>query len=239
MRRMLVNATGRRAWYFYYVCICLLLCLLVLPPYPCKGESLRGGNEYLSVSLAENPSGILRFHVRADSNTLSDQQIKNEVASRILERFSPAWRECDSREELNLLLAKEQEAMAEIAKQTLQEQGFEQDVLVLLERSIFPARLYEDNYYPPGEYESLLVVLGSGKGENWWCVIFPPLCFNVIPAPPCGSEQDHRCHTEQESPAVPPVEMDRETNVDDGRDENKWRFWIVDYFKQDGQKKNL
>ncbi len=209
--------------------ICLLLCFLMIPPLPCNGDSL----EYSFVLHQEGLPGILRFHVRADSNNISDQQVKNEVAARILERYSSAWRECHSRAELNRLLVKEQESMTETARQVLKEHGFEKEVTVQLGRSTFPARLYEDNYYPPGEYEALVVVLGAGKGENWWCVIFPPLCFNVFPAPACVSEINDGSVSKQKDQVLPAEGGDSEqTDTVEKNEARKWRFWVVDYFKQ-------
>ena len=225
MRRLLMNVSC--------VSICLLFCLFVIQPLPCNGDSFTEEKEYSSVLQQEVPPEILRFHVRADSNNFSDQQVKNEVAARILERYSSAWRECGSRAELNRLLAQEQEAITETARRVLQEQGFEQHVAVRLERSTFPARLYEDNYYPPGEYEALVVVLGAGQGENWWCVIFPPLCFNVFPAPACASDINDGCVSEQKDQVLPAEGRDSEqTDIGEAKEENKWRFWVVDYFKQ-------
>ncbi len=213
--------------------ICLLFCLLIIPPLPGNGDSFAAEKEYSSDLQQESPPEILRFHVRAASNNISDQQVKNEVAARILERYSSAWREVHSREELNRLLVEEQEAMTETARRVLQEQGFEHDVAVRLERSTFPARLYEDKYYPPGEYEALVVVLGAGKGENWWCVIFPPLCFNVFPAPACTAEINDRCVSEQKDQVLPVEGRDSgQTDIEETNEENIWRFWVVDYFKQ-------
>jgi stage II sporulation protein R len=223
LRRLLMHSTCRGALYFYAACICCFFCLFVIPPLPCNGGSFPEGKEH-SILQREDSSEILRFHVRADSNNFSDQQVKNEVASRILELYSPAWRECGSKTELYCLLAEEQKAMAETAQLVLQEHGFEQDVAVRLERSIFPARLYEDKYYPSGEYEALVVVIGAGKGENWWCVIFPPLCFNVFPAPAVV--------TEQGEPVTPAAEREENgTDKEAAGDDNKWRFWIVDYMR--------
>ncbi|MEW5919478.1 MAG: stage II sporulation protein R [Bacillota bacterium] len=223
------------------VCICLslLLCFFVLPPFfSADGPSLPGGIPPTPLAGEQDQPEILRFHVRADSNSLPGQQVKNEVAAAILQRFAPAWHGCTSREELYRVLAEELEAMAETARTILREQGFDQDVAVLLGKSTFPARLYEGNYYPPGEYEALVVVIGAGRGENWWCVIFPPLCFNVLPAPAnISATGEKNQHTEIQDEAVHDdgtLSCKGESKRGEtGSGEKKWRFWLVEYFTVD------
>ena len=217
MRPKSIKAFSKGFMFLISVSICLLLCFFI-PALPCEGELSAQGNKYQAGPQQERPTEILRFHVKADSNDLSDQQIKNEVAYRILERFALTWRDFENHDELRQQIIKDREAIIETARQTLKEHGSEQDVAVLVEQSAFPARLYENKYYPPGEYETLMVVIGSGNGENWWCVLFPPLCFNVVPAPACVSE---RSGEQQNLPA----------DIEETKDEKKVRFWIAEYIK--------
>ena len=174
---------------------------------------------------------ILRFHVRADSNSIPDQQAKNAVAAAILQHFAPAWHACTEREELEQILARDLEKMAEKARAVLQERGMEEDVAVTLGRSTFPARLYGGRYYPPGEYASLVLVIGTGRGENWWCVIFPPLCFNLFPAPgeilPGGGRAAERAGSAPGTDSGPAC---REQPEQKNGGEKKWRFWLAEYF---------
>jgi stage II sporulation protein R len=124
---------------------------------------------------------ILRFHVRAHSNAPQDQEIKNYVARKILARFQPVWGCCHDSSELGRLLMQTKPEIAGAARAALQEKGFDHDVAVSLTHDLFPARFYEGQLYPPGEYTALYLVIGEGCGENWWCVLFPPLCFNLLP----------------------------------------------------------
>lgn len=204
----------------------LLLCLFILPP--CLGA----GNFPSSLPVVEREQReILRFHVRADSNSSCDQQVKNAVAAAILQRFAPAWYVCSDREELNHMLAQDLDAMGETARAILRDQGFEQEVAVQLGKSTFPARLYEGKYYPPGEYDSLVVVIGTGRGENWWCVIFPPLCFNVLPAPSdilhgsTGMGERGFEHGAEDKKPCCQADLEKREG-----EEKKWRFWLVEYF---------
>lgn len=197
---------------FSFFLLPLLQCTGAVLPLPHRPEQSRQGAE------AEPPE-IIRLHVKAHNNDCYEQQLKNEVASAILEHFSPRWKACSNREELYRLLEKDRDAITVIAGQVLAEQGISREVTVQLASSTFPARLYEGGYYPPGEYEALMVVIGAGRGENWWCVLFPPLCFGVVPAP-----RDKLCC---EKTATESVE---ETADLTEQEEKKWRLWLLDYF---------
>lgn len=126
---------------------------------------------------------IIRFHVKANSNSPKDQELKNYLAKTVVNLYEPLWGSCSKPEELRSLLLRNRKALEITATEILQKKGCSHDVKVSLEKSIFPARFYEGELYPPGEYEALYMVIGEGNGENWWCVLFPPLCFNLVPSP--------------------------------------------------------
>jgi stage II sporulation protein R len=169
---------------------------------------------------------IIRFHVRAHSNSPEEQRIKNHLAKEILSLYAPRWRNCSSKEELRSILTVDKKDLEMASRKILAESGFGHDVRISLQKSFFPARLYEGKFYPPGEYEALTVFIGDGGGENWWCVLFPPLCFNVVPVPP-----DEGTH----SPAVEePEEKDESshrltcTDKENAIKKPACRFWIIE-----------
>ncbi|NLJ56829.1 MAG: stage II sporulation protein R [Firmicutes bacterium] len=183
---------------------------------------------------------ILRFHVRAHSNDPKDQEIKNYVAHKILTRFQPVWKSCRNSSELGRLLVQTKPEIAAAARVALQEKGFDYDVAVSLTSDLFPARFYEGQLYPPGEYTALYLIIGEGCGENWWCVLFPPLCFNLLPpltaedtlpdrpenrqpeenaAEGLGSTADLRGENKKEKPAGGAPERQ-------GREQRQCRFWL-------------
>jgi stage II sporulation protein R len=126
---------------------------------------------------------ILRLHVKANSNSPEDQALKNYLARTIVSMYKPLWSECSSIEDLHSLLLEESKTIETAATGILQKKGCPHAVKVSLGKDIFPARFYEGKLYPPGEYEALKMIIGEGNGENWWCVLFPPLCFNLLPSP--------------------------------------------------------
>jgi stage II sporulation protein R len=175
--------------------------------------------EFVNVETGD----IIRFHVKANSNSPVDQGIKNYLAEKIIRLYEPVWSQCGSSEELRLLLSENEEAMENTARIILAEQGFTDDVHVSLQKGLFPARFYAGAFYPPGEYEALYMVIGEGAGENWWCVLFPPLCFAVVPSPSTSPGNTAREQVGQ-----------KEENrlADSGNGNIKIRFWFIELFQK-------
>ena len=122
---------------------------------------------------ARAEADILRLHIIANSDSAADQRVKLLVRDAVLQ-ILPA---CDSAAEAETyLLAHGQEVLA-LAERTLRENGFAYGAQLLLGKCDFPDRTYGSVTYPAGEYEALRIVLGSGGGQNWWCLLFPPLCI--------------------------------------------------------------
>ncbi|HHT46118.1 MAG TPA: stage II sporulation protein R [Firmicutes bacterium] len=151
---------------------------------------------FISANKAEErmeeiqPENIIRFHVKANSNSPEDQALKNYLAQTIINIYKPLWGGCSSIEELRSLLVKDRKTIEKTANAILIENGCAHTVKVSLDKGVFPARLYEGKLYPPGEYEALNMIIGKGAGENWWCVLFPPLCFNLLPSPSQKAGED-------------------------------------------------
>ncbi|MGI6307595.1 MAG: stage II sporulation protein R [Dethiobacteria bacterium] len=185
---------------------------------------------------------LLRFHVKAHSNSPEDQEVKNYVARRVLTRFQPEWSRCRSSAELGLLLAENSPVLESVAREILQECGFAYDVDVSLVRDVFPARFYEGKLYPPGEYAALYMVIGEGRGENWWCVLFPPLCFNLLPplaADDAGENlpEDEQMGGNAADKAGVAEGRENEKGCESGSaageqegSQRKWRFWLWEVF---------
>lgn len=120
---------------------------------------------------------VIRFHVRANSDEEEDQKLKEKVKSNLVAYVSPLLKECDSKEESKVVLEEEMEELNEIALATIHEEGYDYDVSIYFSEEEFPMKEYGDVLIPSGEYEALRVDIGEAAGENWWCLIYPPLCF--------------------------------------------------------------
>ena len=122
-------------------------------------------------------SNIIRFHVRAESDSKEDQWLKLQVKEAVLAYISPVLSKSQSVDESRQLLYNESENIRNVAAATLRSLGDESDVNVYFENCYFPMKTYGDMTFPPGEYEAFRVDIGEAQGQNWWCVLYPPLCF--------------------------------------------------------------
>lgn len=133
------------------------------------------GNE-TSEAVSAN-SDYLRVHIRANSNSDADQAVKYKVRDGVVAFLTPTVAECETKAEaMRKIGAKLQEAAA-VADRILRENGYTYGARAEIRKEQFPTRVYEDLTLEAGEYDALILELGSGAGDNWWCVVYPPLCF--------------------------------------------------------------
>ena len=119
----------------------------------------------------------LRMHVRADSNESFAQAVKYTVKDGIVAYLTPLIAECETRGETLEMLSSKIEEIKRQAEGILRANGYAYGARVSLKEEKFPTRVYEGVTLPAGEYTALIVELGKGQGDNWWCVVYPPLCF--------------------------------------------------------------
>lgn len=120
---------------------------------------------------------VVRFHVLANSDTQKDQQLKLCVRDAVLDYMKPYMQDCNSIEQSKEVLAKSLDRIKETALKEIEINGFEYDVSVFLSNDLFPTKNYGSITFPAGMYDALRIEIGEAKGRNWWCVMFPPMCF--------------------------------------------------------------
>ena len=120
---------------------------------------------------------VLRLHVLANSDCEQDQAMKLKVRDAVLSVSEPLLREVSTREEAESVLSNNLSLLKATAESTLRAMGSEDAVTVELGHERYPTRTYDRLAFPSGNYLSLQVRIGSGEGKNWWCVMYPPLCF--------------------------------------------------------------
>lgn len=133
---------------------------------------IRDGGEATTVI----PGDVLRLHVLAHSDLPEDQAVKLKVRDAILEELA-SWPQMSTRTQSEALVLKRQALLAEIALHVVRDEGFAYPVRVQVGPRHFSERVYDDQVFPAGRYPSIVIILGDGAGQNWWCVLFPPLCF--------------------------------------------------------------
>ncbi|MBC2579889.1 stage II sporulation protein R [Clostridium sp. DJ247] len=122
-------------------------------------------------------SKIIRFHVIANSDSKNDQALKLKVRDKVLEYIQPKLNNSKSIEESRKILKDNNDQIINIANKVIKENGYNYSVKSMLSHENFPVKTYGNITLPQGNYEAYRIIIGSGKGQNWWCVMFPPLCF--------------------------------------------------------------
>lgn len=120
---------------------------------------------------------VFRLHVIANSDTEKDQELKLKVKTRIVEYLKEILGEDAGLEETKEAVLTHLTEIEQEAENFIEEQGFDYPVEAVVEKTYFPEKTYGDCTFPAGEYEALKVKIGSAKGQNWWCVLYPSLCF--------------------------------------------------------------
>lgn len=131
---------------------------------------------------------MIRFHVIANSDSIEDQNIKLKVRDKVLEYIYPKLEGASEIDKSREILKENDKEIKDIALKVLQENNYDYKVESTLSNEMFPVKSYGDITLPQGEYEAYRIILGDGKGQNWWCVMFPPLCFVDITKGEVSSE---------------------------------------------------
>ncbi len=134
-------------------------------------------NIFASQIAQQAKDNVLRFHVVANSNTMQDQLIKENVRNAVLLHMQDALKTSSSVAESKQLIHDNMEQITQIAQQVISNWGKDHDVKVVIDTTQFPTKSYGDIVFPAGEYEACRILIGEAVGENWWCVMYPPLCY--------------------------------------------------------------
>ncbi|WP_442886010.1 stage II sporulation protein R [Desulfotomaculum sp. 1211_IL3151] len=120
---------------------------------------------------------LIRFHVIANSDSFADQTLKLHVRDVVVEEMKKRFSVVNSRQEAEKIVATNMAEIQRIAQEQVRREGKEYPVEVVMGDFYFPTKSYGNLTLPAGDYHAVRVVIGEGKGQNWWCVLFPPLCF--------------------------------------------------------------
>jgi len=128
-------------------------------------------------ACAEKP---FRLHILANSNSTDDQQVKLKVRDAVLKVTEDGIMQCKNASDAEEYIRNNIGIILETADETLKQNGYDYQATATVGSYHFPEKSYQNVTYPEGDYEALRIILGDGKGDNWWCVIFPPLCLSEI-----------------------------------------------------------
>ena len=146
----------------------LTLCVLILliGILPIHGES-------------EIYSDVVRLHVLANSDSEEDQALKLQVRDAILAVSEPIFANCRTQEEAIAAVDANRDVLENAAKEAIAAAGRSDSVRIELGEEVYPTRNYESFCFPSGSYVSLRVLIGDAEGQNWWCVLYPPMCLGA------------------------------------------------------------
>lgn len=150
--------------------LCLICILLSL-------KALNSSSQSAEAMQKDISSEIIRFHVIANSDSAADQALKLKVKSAVTQDLYPVLSSTKDIEAARNIIEKQLPKIEELAEEVIENNGCHYTVKASLEKGYFPIKVYGDLTLPPGQYEALRIEIGKAQGQNWWCIMFPPLCF--------------------------------------------------------------
>lgn len=132
---------------------------------------------YVNAVSSNIESSVFRLHVIANSDSKEDQDLKYIVRDNILTYINEISKNASTKEEVIEIARNNIDTIKQIAQETVYENGYNYSVNIKIGNFAFPTKQYGDISLPAGFYDALKVEIGSASGQNWWCVMFPPLCF--------------------------------------------------------------
>lgn len=150
--------------------ICILFTLLLL--YICISAY-----SYVYSVSKDLSNNVFRLHVIANSDSKEDQDLKYKVRDNLINYMNSLCQDCTNKEEVIKIAENNKEEFKKIAKDTIESEGFDYDVNVEIGNFLFPTKTYGDISFPSGFYDALKIKIGNASGKNWWCMLYPSLCF--------------------------------------------------------------
>lgn len=156
-----------KRWFILFLCLALT----------CTALYFVGREQPTELQEAVRSGEMMRIHILANDDSAEQQAVKLKVRDAILEAFTPLFAEVSSARESMEIVRENLSLAANIAARTVREEGYTYPINAQFGVFEFPERVYGGQVVPAGEYTALRIELGEGKGKNWWCVMYPPLCF--------------------------------------------------------------
>ncbi|PRX31701.1 stage II sporulation protein R [Orenia metallireducens] len=176
------------------------------------------------------PDNLLRLHVIANSNTLADQALKRLIRNKVIESTKKLLTDVKDVTDASSIMEANIDYLTEVVNEELSRRGKDYKVAIKVEETYFPTRTYGSVTLPEGNYQAVRVILGDGNGANWWCVLFPPLCF-----------VDSVDSVNNKSPKLMEAKANSSNMGEDTEVEVEFRLKFLDYLKKNPEliKKNL
>jgi stage II sporulation protein R len=161
----------------FVVLICIIMSVFQGCTSMGTGTCNNIGNENRILDYNEVKDNLIRFHVIANSDTEEDQNLKLKVKNKVIDYLYPYLNASQSLEESRNIIKDKMDQVKKLAEEVIKDNNYNYGVKTELSRENFPEKSYGKITLPQGNYEAFRIIIGTGQGKNWWCVMFPPLCF--------------------------------------------------------------
>lgn len=199
-------------------------CVIILSSAFAAGAAFAGYSNNISKGLADN---LIRLHVIANSDSVDDQQLKLNVRDSILLYMKGQLKNSRDTEQTKSIINSNMDNIIATANKEIAKHGKNYEVKAMLGSYPFPTKVYGDVTLPAGYYQALRIVIGKGEGANWWCVLFPPLCFVDAThgtVPEAVKQNLKKTLTKEEYSIITTADSDSDIPV-------RIRFKIVEFFQ--------
>lgn len=187
-------------------------------------------SQAISYNLSDS---VFRLHIIANSDSSADQELKLKVRDNIIEYMNTLTSSSSDKKDVISMVNYHLDSFKEIALNTIKENGYNYDVNIEIGNFHFPTKSYGDISFPAGNYDALKIEIGDAIGQNWWCVLFPPLCFvnSSTGVVPDDSKNTLKENINSESYEI----ISEGNNSNDNTSDLKIKFKIIEFFNNFGK----
>ncbi len=187
-------------------------------------------SQAISYNLSDS---VFRLHIIANSDSSADQELKLKVRDKIIEYMNTLTSSSSDKKDVISIVNNHLDSFKEIALNTIKENGYNYDVNIEIGNFHFPTKSYGDISFPAGNYDALKIEIGDAIGQNWWCVLFPPLCFvnSSTGVVPDDSKNTLKENINSESYEI----ISEGNNSNDNTSDIKIKFKIIEFFNNFGK----
>ena len=187
-------------------------------------------SQAISYNLSDS---VFRLHIIANSDSSADQELKLKVRDKIIEYMNTLTSNSSDKKDVISMVNNHLDSFKEIALNTIKENGYNYDVNIEIGNFHFPTKSYGDISFPAGNYNALKIEIGDAIGQNWWCVLFPPLCFvnSSTGVVPDDSKNTLKENINSESYEI----ISEGNNSNDNTSDIKIKFKIIEFFNNFGK----
>lgn len=180
---------------------------------------------YVTAVSTNLSDAVFRLHVIANSDTDEDQALKLKVRDSLLEYMNEICSNCSTKAEAISIAIDHKDEFQKIAEQTITDNSYNYPVKINIDNFYFPTKNYGDISLPAGMYDALRVEIGEAKGQNWWCVMFPSLCFIDISSGVVDDEAKESLEENLEEEAYTIISDTKKSDV-------KFKFKLIEFFAE-------